>query len=72
MDDALKPDSSHDYVQVQERVFARLQPDSAIEERLAKRIASCFYTLEQIQNRLTKTWSQLNKVQETFRHDPLP
>jgi hypothetical protein len=71
MDDAHKPDSSHEYAQVQERVFARLKPDSAVEERLAKRIASCFYTLEHIQNRLTKTWSQLNKVQETFRQDPL-
>jgi|SwirhirootsSR2_FD_contig_81_870430_length_2104_multi_2_in_0_out_0_3 predicted nucleotide-binding protein (sugar kinase/HSP70/actin superfamily) len=71
MDDVHNPDSPHEYAQVQERVFARLKPDSAMEERLAQRIASCFHSLEHIQNRLTKTWSQLNKVQETFRHDPL-
>jgi hypothetical protein len=71
MDEARQPDLSHAYAQVQERVFARLKPDSAVEERVAQRIASCFHTLEQIQNRLTKTWSQLNKIQETFRQDPL-
>ena len=71
MDDVNKPDSSREYAQVRERVFARLKPESAVEERVAKRIASCFHTLEYIQNRLTKTWSQLNKMKETFRQDPL-
>ncbi len=68
----LKRHSSHEYMRVQDSVFTRLQPASEIEERLAKRIALCRYSLEQIRNRLTKTWSQLNKVQETFKHDSLP
>ena len=61
-----------EYAQTQERVFARIQPSSEMEERLAERIAFCRYTLDQIQNRLTKSWSQLNKVQEALKHDPLP
>ena len=61
-----------EYAQTQDHVFARVQPTSEIEERLAERIAFCRYTLEQIQNRLTKSWSQLNKVQEALKHDPLP
>ena len=61
-----------EYAQTQEHVFARIQPTSEMEERLAERIAFCRYTLEQIQNRLTKSWSQLNKVQEALKHDPLP
>lgn len=61
-----------EYGQTQERVFARVQPTSEMEERLAERIAFCRYTLDQIQNRLTKSWSQLNKVQEALKHDPLP
>jgi hypothetical protein len=59
-------------IQIQERVFARLQPASDAEEHVARRIVHCRYTLEQIQNRLTKIWSQLNKIQEILRQDPLP
>ena len=46
--------------------------DREIEERLASRIAQCRHTLEHIQSRLTHCWSQLNKMQEAFKHDPLP
>jgi hypothetical protein len=53
-------------------VFARLQPVSDAEVHLARRIALCRYTLEHIQNQLTKTWSQLNKMQVILSQDPLP
>ncbi|ETX05801.1 hypothetical protein [Candidatus Entotheonella palauensis] len=43
-----------------------------IEERLDSRIAQCRHTLEHIQSRLTHCSSQLNKMQEAFKHDPLP
>ncbi len=46
--------------------------ESELEERLANRIAQCRHTLEHIQSRLTHCWSQLNKMQEAFKHDPLP
>jgi primosomal protein N'' len=46
--------------------------ESEIEERLASRIAQCRHTLEHIQSRLTRCWGQLNKMQEAFKHDPLP
>ena len=46
--------------------------DREIEERLASRIAQCRHTLEHIQSRLTHCWSQLNQMQEAFKHDPLP
>ncbi len=46
--------------------------DSEIEERLAGRIAQCHHTLDHLQSRLTHCWSQLNKMQEAFKHDPLP
>ncbi len=46
--------------------------ESEFEERLANRIAQCRHTLEHIQSRLTHCWSQLNKMQEAFKHDPLP
>lgn len=72
MDDELRRDLEAEFTQLQERVFARLQPTSEVEVRLAQRIARCHYTLEQTQNRLTKTWGQLNKIQELLKHDPLP
>lgn len=58
--------------QRQARVFARLQPESELEERLARQIVIYSYKLELIQNRLTKAWSQLNKIYEDLRHEPLP
>ena len=70
--DAPSRDLPPAHAQIQERVFARLQPASDIEEQLARRIALCRYTLENIQNRLTKTWSQLNKMQAILSQDPLP
>jgi len=77
----MRPEMRHDvpsrdlppaHAQLQERVFARLQPASDAEEQLARRIALCRYRLEHIQNRLTKTWSQLNKMQAILSQDPLP
>lgn len=70
--DAPSGDVPPAYAQIQERVFAHLQPASDAEEQLARRIALCRYTLEHIQNRLTKTWSQLNKMQAILSQDPLP
>jgi hypothetical protein len=70
--DAPSRDLPPAYAQIQERVFARLQPASDVEEQLARRIALCRYTIENIQNRLTKTWSQLNKMQAILSQDPLP
>lgn len=72
MDNESRRDPAPDFTQLQERVFARLQPTSEVEKRLAQRIARCRYTLEQTQNRLTETWGQLNKMQDFLRHDPLP
>jgi hypothetical protein len=72
MDNAPSRDLPPAQAQIQERVFARLQPASDAEEHLARRIALCRYTLEHIQNRLTKTWSQLNKMQAILSQDPLP
>jgi hypothetical protein len=72
MDNAPSRDLPPSQAQIQERVFARLQPASDAEEHLARRIALCRYTLEHIQNRLTKTWSQLNKMQAILSQDPLP
>jgi hypothetical protein len=70
--DAPSRDLPPAHAQIQERVFARLQPVSDAEEQLVQRIALCRYTLEHIQNRLTKTWSQLNKMQAILGQDPLP
>lgn len=70
--DAPSRDLPPAHAQIQERVFAHLQPASDAEEHLARRIALCRYTLEHIQNRLTKTWSQLNKMQAILSQDPLP
>ena len=72
MDDEFKRNLAADFTQIQDSVFARLQPTNEVEQRLAQRIAHCRYTLEQTQNRLTKTWGQLNKMQEILKHDPLP
>ncbi|MDH3604591.1 MAG: hypothetical protein OEU26_33705 [Candidatus Tectomicrobia bacterium] len=72
MDDEPNRDLPPAHTQIQERVFARLQPASDAEEHLARRIALCRYSLEHIQNRLTKIWSQLNKMQAILRQDPLP
>jgi hypothetical protein len=72
MDDEPSHDLPPAHAQIQERVFARLQPASDAEEHLARRIALCRYTLDHIQNRLTKTWSQLNKMQAILSQDPLP
>jgi hypothetical protein len=71
-DDEPNRDLPPAHAQLEERVFARLQPASEAEVHLARRIALCRYRLEHIQNRLTKTWSQLNKMQTILRQDPLP
>lgn len=67
MDDELKIDSLYEYTQKQGKIFARLQPASELEERLARHIAVCSYKLEQIENRLTKAWCQLNKIYEELK-----
>lgn len=71
MDEELKIDSLYEYTQKQEKIFARLQPASELEERLARQIVVCSYKLEQIQNRLTKAWCQLNKVYEELKPESL-
>ncbi len=69
MDEALKPDMRHAYNQRQKQLFERLQPDSEFEERLVRQIVVCNYKLEQIQNRLTKAWCQINKIYGELKHD---
>jgi hypothetical protein len=59
-------------VQKQEQIFARLQPESAYEEHLARQIVVCSSKLDLIQSRLTQAWSQLNKIFAELRHEPLP
>lgn len=70
MDEGLKIDSLYEYTQKQETIFARLEPASELEERLARQIVLCSYKLEQIQHRLTKAWCHLNKVYEEFKPEP--
>ena len=71
MDEELKIDSLYGYTQKQEKIFARLQPEGELEERLARQIVVCSYKLEQIQNRLTKAWCQLNKIYEELKPESL-
>lgn len=71
MDEEPKIDSLYAYTHKLERIFARLLPASELEECLARRIVVCSYTLEQIENRLTKAWYELNKIYEELKHDPL-
>lgn len=72
MDEQLKIDALHAYTQKQERIFSRLLPESELEERVARQIAVCSYKLEQIENRLTRAWGQLNHVYEELKHESLP
>jgi hypothetical protein len=72
MAEELPIDSLYEYTQKQEKVLARLQPASELEEHLARHIALCSYKLEQIENRLTKAWCQLNKIYEELKPDSLP
>jgi hypothetical protein len=72
MDEELTIDSLYEYTQKQEKIFMRLQPASELEERLARHIAICSYKLEQIENRLTKSWCQLNKIYEGLKPESLP
>jgi hypothetical protein len=72
MEEELKREALDISMQQQEQLFARLQPASELEEHLARQIAVCNAQLEQIENRLTKAWSQLNKVYEELDQQPLP
>jgi hypothetical protein len=72
MDEELKRGTPYDYTQIQEQLWMRLQPTSGLEAHLIEQMARCRYQLEQIENRLTKAWSQLNKIHEEIRQDPLP
>jgi hypothetical protein len=67
MDEELKRDTPYDYTQIQEQLWVRLQPTSDLEAYLIEQMARCRYQLEQIENRLTKAWSQLNKIHEELR-----
>lgn len=68
MDEALKPDMCDAYKQRQQQLVERLQPGSEFEEHLVRQIVVCNYKLEQIQNRLTKAWCQINKIYGEFKH----
>ncbi len=70
MDEERTCDPSGDLSQESDAESSEL--DREIEERLGHRIAQCRHTLEHIQSRLTHCWSQLSKMQEAFKHDPLP
>jgi hypothetical protein len=72
MDEGLKIDSLYEYTQKQETIFARLEPMSELEERLARQIVICSYKLDQIQHRLTKAWCQMNKIYEGLKPESLP
>lgn len=72
MDEAGKHDTPYDATQIQEQLWARLQPTSEVEAYLIGQLALCWHQLEQIENRLTKAWSQLNKIHAELKHDPLP
>jgi hypothetical protein len=72
MDKERKSSTPYGYTQIQEQLRARLQPTSGLEEHLIQQMALCRYQLEQIENRLTKTWGQLNKIHEELRSEPLP
>ncbi len=62
-------DALYAYTRKQEAMYERLQPASEQEERLVRQIALCSYRLEQIENRLTQAWSQLNKIAQELKHD---
>lgn len=69
MNEEPKPDMPSMYIQHQERLVKRLQPDGEFEERLVRQMILCNYKLEQIQDRLTKAWCQLNKVYGELKHE---
>jgi hypothetical protein len=69
MNEELKPDMPSMYIQHQERLMSRLQPDSEFEESLIRQLVLCHYKLEQIQNRLTKAWCQFNKVYDELKYE---
>jgi hypothetical protein len=71
MDEDLTSETPYAYTQQQEKIVARLQPVGEFEEHLVRQIVVCSYKLEQLQNRLTKAWGQLNKIYEASK-EPLP
>jgi len=54
----------------QELVFARLQPESDLEERLVRQIVLCSVKLEHMEMLLAKAKEQLYKVLEEAREVP--
>jgi len=54
----------------QELVFARLQPESDLEERLVRQIVLCSVKLEHMEMLLAKAKEQLYKVLEEAREAP--
>jgi hypothetical protein len=64
MDDELPDGLPSVYTQFQKLMRARLQPASAVEERLVEQIVLCQYTLERLERQLAKTWEQLDRISE--------
>jgi hypothetical protein len=56
----------------QEQFFARLQPDSELEERLVRQIVLCSVKLEHMETLLTRAKEQLHKVLDESRDAPRP
>jgi hypothetical protein len=69
MNEELKPEMPSMYIQHQERLVSRLQPDSEFEENLVRQLVLCHCKLEQIQNRLTKAWCQFNKIYDEMKYE---
>ena len=55
----------------QEQLFARLQPESELEERLVRQIVLCSLKLEHMETLLTMAKEQLHKVLDEARDVPL-
>jgi glucan phosphorylase len=70
MDATPEGNAPQESTQRQEQLFARLQPASELEERVAQQIVSCSIKLEQIEQRLTIAWSQLQKIYEDINQQP--
>ncbi len=56
----------------QEQSFARLQPESELEERLVRQIVLCSMKLEHMETLLATAKEQLHKVFDESRDVPSP
>lgn len=66
MDDGTPPTFPSTYTELQEHMRARLQPASNAEEHLVEQIVLCQYRLAQLEQRLSKTWEQLDHIFEAL------